>query len=49
MTKNVYVIKKPFQSGISKPIRFAVETEDGVGFKPSPLMISGQIPRPQAS
>lgn len=38
--KNVYFVKKPFLSGISKPLQFRITDDDGVGFKPDAITMS---------
>lgn len=39
-TKNVVFVRKPFLSGISKPLTFRIADEDHVGFKPDALTMS---------
>lgn len=39
-TKNVYFVKKPFISGVSKPLSCTIADRNHVGFKPSTLTMS---------
>lgn len=38
--KNVHFVKKPFLSGVSKPLSCVIADRDHVGFKPSALTMS---------
>lgn len=39
-SKNVHFIRKPFLSGISKPLTYTIADSQHVGFKPSTLTVS---------